>query len=110
MGNLGMFAVVACLASLGVKWFFSLQSASLEKSIEVERQSCQEAKRGRDLAVHRNKVLIAEYKQLEGRKNTTKRSIARNDKIYQGLAEQEQEEEQTKARQKELLDLKKKPR
>ena len=110
MGDLGMFAVVACLASLGGKWFFSLQLASLEKSVEVERQSCQEAKRERDLAVHRNKVLIAEHKQLEGRKNTIQRNIARNDKIYQELAEQEQEEEQTKARQKELLDLRKKPR
>ena len=104
MDSLGMFAVVACLASLGVKWFFSLQLGGLERSVEVERQSCQEAKKGRDVAVHQNKVLIAEQRQLEGKRDTIQRNIARNDKILDELTKKEEEGEQAKVKQKELID------
>ena len=108
MDSLGMLAVVACLASLGAKWFFSLQLTGLKRSVEVERQACQNAKTERDVAVHQNKVLIAEQRQLEGQRDTIQRNIARNDKILDGLAEKEEEAEQTKVKQKELIDQAKK--
>ena len=108
MDYLGPTAVVACFASLGVKWIFAFRLATVERSVEEARKSYQEAKREVNSAIHQTKILTAEQRQYEAQSKTSRRNIARNDQTYKKLAEQANQEEQTKARQKELLEQTKK--
>ena len=104
MSVIGIIAIVACLASVAAKLFFTLESVNLEKRLDVERASYQAARKEWNLAAHRYKVLKAEHKQLETKRSSIQRNVGRLEKSHGEFVAEERKDETIRARQKELLE------
>ena len=103
MGVLGLFAVLAVLLSVGVKFAFAFTCCGLRRQLDVGRTAHQEAKRELDLSVHRRAAEEGERKQLESRRSSIRRGITSLEKVLKEFAAEDDKERAQKAKQQELL-------
>ena len=98
------FPAMACVASLALKYVFAVANKKREAALRIEIGELRRAEKQRGLAQQHVQFLETELKQTGSRIYKIQKNVSQLDQVVEGLLAEEQEEEDGRKNQKELIE------